>query len=175
MGGNNSKLICCTDQLVNEGLEYDQRPGTARSTQSYCYRCGDAAVILLFNDINNKHMEISNAVSEKNWTRPPDIRTPFFLWESAARPDARSSALRRWSDVACGRRGRFESRQCSASVMCSQDYAPWSLMATTDVKQAPYELLARPFPIFSYFVLLRTESTRCMYAFSKRKKCREGS
>jgi len=52
---------------------------TVWSAPNYCYRCGNVAAVLCFNDINSKEVKIFHAVPEENRKVPPSITTPYFL------------------------------------------------------------------------------------------------
>ena len=52
---------------------------TVWSAPNYCYRCGNVAAVLCFNDINSKQVKIFSAVPEANRKVPPSITTPYFL------------------------------------------------------------------------------------------------
>jgi len=81
MHENQLKLICRAHQLVNEGYKYvfDEKLVTVWSAPNYCYRCGNVAAVLCFNDINSKEVKIFHAVPEENRKVPPSITTPYFL------------------------------------------------------------------------------------------------
>eukprot|EP00048_Salpingoeca_helianthica_P022593 m.19196 g.19196 ORF g.19196 m.19196 type:complete len:305 (-) comp7533_c1_seq1:143-1057(-) len=79
---NGLKLICRAHQLVQEGLKY-MFPGdtivTVWSAPNYCYRCGNTASILQFDDKLNPTARYFNAVPDNERTVPPAITTPYFL------------------------------------------------------------------------------------------------
>ena len=58
---------------------FDEKLVTVWSAPNYCYRCGNVAAVLCFNDINTKQVKIFSAVAEENRKVPPSITTPYFL------------------------------------------------------------------------------------------------
>ena len=58
---------------------FDDKLVTVWSAPNYCYRCGNVAAVLCFNDINSKQVKIFSAVPEEQRKVPPNITTPYFL------------------------------------------------------------------------------------------------
>ncbi|KAK2720900.1 serine/threonine-protein phosphatase 6 catalytic subunit-like [Artemia franciscana] len=78
---NRLNLICRAHQLVHEGLKYmfDEKLVTVWSAPNYCYRCGNVAAILSFEDANTRTPKLFSAVPDSDRVIPPAIITPYFL------------------------------------------------------------------------------------------------
>lgn len=93
---NNLELICRAHQLVQEGLKYMfpsdaalqgstnlERPQyelvTVWSAPNYCYRCGNVASILAFDDKLNRTEKIFTATDENETTKVPNTASRYFL------------------------------------------------------------------------------------------------
>lgn len=90
------ELICRAHQLVQEGLKY-MFPGdeilqgntnldrpqyelvTVWSAPNYCYRCGNVASILSFDEHLNRTEKVFEATEENETTRPPKNNSRYFL------------------------------------------------------------------------------------------------
>ena len=93
---NDLELICRAHQLVQEGLKYmfpsDEtlegntnhvRPQyelvTVWSAPNYCYRCGNVASILAFDEKLNRTEKVFTATTENETIRPPNNASRYFL------------------------------------------------------------------------------------------------
>eukprot|EP01147_Barroeca_monosierra_P005512 gene5512-7194_t len=79
---NQIDLICRAHQLVAEGIKYmftDDLLATVWSAPNYCYRCGNVAAILQFDEDLNRSEKIFEAVPDEQRTVPPPRTTPYFL------------------------------------------------------------------------------------------------
>lgn len=78
---NDIELICRAHQLVNEGFKYwfDNGLVTVWSAPNYCYRCGNKASILSFNEDLTRSFDIFNAVPESSDSKHPKSIVPYFL------------------------------------------------------------------------------------------------
>ncbi|KAL2461830.1 Protein FAR1-RELATED SEQUENCE [Abeliophyllum distichum] len=87
---NKLDLVCRAHQLVQEGLKYmfqDKGLVTVWSAPNYCYRCGNVASILSFNENMEREVKFFTETEENNQMRGP--RTGLF--GSDRRADADSS------------------------------------------------------------------------------------
>ncbi|OMO62317.1 hypothetical protein COLO4_33142 [Corchorus olitorius] len=83
---NNLDLVCRAHQLVQEGLKYmfqDKGLVTVWSAPNYCYRCGNVASILSFNENMEREVKFFTETEENNQMRGPRTGVPYFLWTSA--------------------------------------------------------------------------------------------
>jgi len=78
---NGLELICRAHQLVQEGYKYmfDQKLVTVWSAPNYCYRCGNVAAILDFQDVDTREAKLFNAAADDQRTVPPKATTAYFL------------------------------------------------------------------------------------------------
>eukprot|EP00730_Choanoeca_flexa_P013890 TRINITY_DN5839_c0_g1_i2.p1 TRINITY_DN5839_c0_g1~~TRINITY_DN5839_c0_g1_i2.p1 ORF type:complete len:307 (+),score=44.67 TRINITY_DN5839_c0_g1_i2:62-982(+) len=79
---NSLSLICRAHQLVQEGLQYHfdkESLVTVWSAPNYCYRCGNVASILEFDEAMNKNAKFFEAVPEEKRDAPAARTTPYFL------------------------------------------------------------------------------------------------
>jgi serine/threonine-protein phosphatase 6 catalytic subunit len=81
MERNKLELICRAHQLVHEGIKYmfNEKLVTVWSAPNYCYRCGNVASILSFDENKEKTCKIFNAVPDSERVVPPQRITPYFL------------------------------------------------------------------------------------------------
>ncbi|KAH8501861.1 hypothetical protein H0E87_016582 [Populus deltoides] len=81
---NNLDLVCRAHQLVQEGLKYmfqDKGLVTVWSAPNYCYRCGNVASILSFNENMEREVKFFTETEENNQMRGPrtGMDLPFGL------------------------------------------------------------------------------------------------
>ena len=79
---NGLDLICRAHQLVQEGYQYwfpDKNLVTVWSAPNYCYRCGNVAAILAFDEQLNKDFKIFKEVPESAQSINPRNVLPYFL------------------------------------------------------------------------------------------------
>lgn len=79
---NGIELICRAHQLVQEGFQYwfkEQSLVTVWSAPNYCYRCGNVAAIMCFNEEMERSVTIFNAVAESQQSVNPRNVLPYFL------------------------------------------------------------------------------------------------
>lgn len=79
---NRLELICRAHQLVQEGYKYmfpDENLVTIWSAPNYCYRCGNVASILAFDDGSSRESKLFNAVPDEDRVIPDRSTTPYFL------------------------------------------------------------------------------------------------
>lgn len=79
---NNLDLVCRAHQLVQEGLKYmfqDKGLVTVWSAPNYCYRCGNVASILSFNENMEREVKFFTETEENNQMRGPRTGVPYFL------------------------------------------------------------------------------------------------
>ncbi|XP_010420153.1 PREDICTED: phytochrome-associated serine/threonine-protein phosphatase 3-like [Camelina sativa] len=79
---NKLDLVCRAHQLVQEGLKYmfqDKGLVTVWSAPNYCYRCGNVASILSFNDNMEREVKFFTETEENNQMRGPRSGVPYFL------------------------------------------------------------------------------------------------
>ncbi|KAG8500475.1 hypothetical protein CXB51_002733 [Gossypium anomalum] len=79
---NNLDLVCRAHQLVQEGLKYmfeDKGLVTVWSAPNYCYRCGNVASILSFNENMERKVKYFTETEENNQMRGPRTGVPYFL------------------------------------------------------------------------------------------------
>lgn len=78
---NGLELICRAHQLVNEGFKYmfpEKNLVTVWSAPNYCYRCGNVAAILSFNEQLEREFKLFREVPEnkRSSISPPPINNP---------------------------------------------------------------------------------------------------
>ncbi|KAG7271248.1 hypothetical protein CRUP_003479, partial [Coryphaenoides rupestris] len=63
---NNLKLICRAHQLVHEGYKFmfDEKLVTVWSAPNYCYRCGNIASIMVFQNTSTREPKLFRAVPD---------------------------------------------------------------------------------------------------------------
>ncbi|DBA87272.1 hypothetical protein WJX77_002977 [Trebouxia sp. C0004] len=80
---NGLELICRAHQLVQEGLKYMFPPEnslvTVWSAPNYCYRCGNVASVLCFNDTLQKEVKYFTETTENGNMMTPRNTVPYFL------------------------------------------------------------------------------------------------
>ncbi|KAL0719125.1 hypothetical protein Bca4012_068449 [Brassica carinata] len=79
---NKLELVCRAHQLVQEGLKYmfqDKGLVTVWSAPNYCYRCGNVASILSFDENMERDVKYFNETEENNQMRGPRTGVPYFL------------------------------------------------------------------------------------------------
>eukprot|EP00891_Asterochloris_glomerata_P007315 jgi/Astpho2/7315/fgenesh1_pg.00113_%23_110_t len=79
---NGLELICRAHQLVQEGLKYmfeAQNLVTVWSAPNYCYRCGNVASILSFNDTLEKQVKYFTETEENISMCGPRSGVSYFL------------------------------------------------------------------------------------------------
>ncbi|PON68145.1 Serine/threonine-specific protein phosphatase/bis(5-nucleosyl)-tetraphosphatase [Parasponia andersonii] len=79
---NSLDLVCRAHQLVQEGLKYmfqDKGLVTVWSAPNYCYRCGNVASILSFNENMEREVKFFTETEENNQMRGPRTGVPYFL------------------------------------------------------------------------------------------------
>eukprot|EP01024_Parvocaulis_polyphysoides_P009091 TRINITY_DN12780_c0_g1_i3.p1 TRINITY_DN12780_c0_g1~~TRINITY_DN12780_c0_g1_i3.p1 ORF type:complete len:307 (+),score=33.54 TRINITY_DN12780_c0_g1_i3:183-1103(+) len=79
---NGLDLICRAHQLVQEGLKYmfpDNSLVTVWSAPNYCYRCGNVASILCFDENLGRKVSYFTETEENSSMMAPRNTTPYFL------------------------------------------------------------------------------------------------
>eukprot|EP00049_Salpingoeca_infusionum_P018382 m.356997 g.356997 ORF g.356997 m.356997 type:complete len:336 (-) comp17680_c0_seq1:561-1568(-) len=78
---NGTELICRAHQLAQEGLKYmfSEHLATVWSAPNYCYRCGNVAAILEFDEQLARTPKFFHAVPDHQRQVPPSRTTPYFL------------------------------------------------------------------------------------------------
>lgn len=79
---NGLELIARAHQLVNEGYKYwfdDENLVTVWSAPNYCYRCGNVASVLQFDQYLNKNFEMFKAVPDSKKVTEISKFMPYFL------------------------------------------------------------------------------------------------
>lgn len=78
---NGLDLICRAHQLVQEGLKYmfDEKLVTVWSAPNYCYRCGNVACVLEFDEGLQREAKFFDAVPDDRRVTPTGTTTPYFL------------------------------------------------------------------------------------------------
>ena len=80
---NGLNLICRAHQLVQEGLKYmfpDKNLVTVWSAPNYCYRCGNVASILAFDDNLDREVKYFTETTENSTMMAPRASLPgYFL------------------------------------------------------------------------------------------------
>lgn len=74
-------LICRAHQLVQEGLKYmfpDQSLVTVWSAPNYCYRCGNVASILIFDDNLQRDVRYFTETAENSTMMQPRAPSRYF-------------------------------------------------------------------------------------------------
>lgn len=75
------ELICRAHQLVQEGLKYmfpDQSLVTVWSAPNYCYRCGNVASILIFDENLQRDVRYFTETAENSTMMAPRVPTRYF-------------------------------------------------------------------------------------------------
>ena len=78
---NGLELICRAHQLVQEGYKYmfpDKNLITVWSAPNYCYRCGNIASILIFDDNMDREIKIFKDVPESEKTATHKAGVQYF-------------------------------------------------------------------------------------------------
>jgi serine/threonine-protein phosphatase 6 catalytic subunit len=84
------QLICRAHQLVQQGLKYMFQPVaeeednkgklvTVWSAPNYCYRCGNVASILCFDEDLNQQVKYFTETDENSNMAMPRANTQYFL------------------------------------------------------------------------------------------------
>ena len=78
---NGLNLICRAHQLVQEGLKYmfDNKLATVWSAPNYCYRCGNVAAVLRFDESMDREPKFFNETEENARMMVPRAAVPYFL------------------------------------------------------------------------------------------------
>eukprot|EP00871_Galdieria_phlegrea_P002061 jgi/Galph1/2856/GphlegSOOS_G1503.1 len=79
---NKLSLICRAHQLVQEGYKYmfpERSLVTVWSAPNYCYRCGNVAAILAFDENLEREFKIFREVAEDHHVVPARAAVPYFL------------------------------------------------------------------------------------------------
>lgn len=79
---NGLELIARAHQLVNEGYKYwfeDENLVTVWSAPNYCYRCGNVACVLQFDEYLKQNFEIFKAVPDSKKVSEISKFMPYFL------------------------------------------------------------------------------------------------
>ncbi|KAL0591426.1 hypothetical protein ABG067_001458 [Albugo candida] len=79
---NGLELICRAHQLVQEGYKYmfpDQNLVTVWSAPNYCYRCGNVAAILAFDENLSREFKLFREVPESCDNYSERATVPYFL------------------------------------------------------------------------------------------------
>jgi len=80
---NGLELICRAHQLVNEGYKYhyaDKNLITVWSAPNYCYRCGNVAAILRFDEHMDREIKIFKDVPDpRNRPEQPSGSHFYFM------------------------------------------------------------------------------------------------
>jgi len=79
---NGLELICRAHQLVQEGLKYmfpDKSLVTVWSAPNYCYRCGNVASILSFDESMGRDVKFFTETDENRNMTAPRATVPYFL------------------------------------------------------------------------------------------------
>lgn len=58
---------------------FDEKLVTVWSAPNYCYRCGNIAAVLAFEDVENRKAKLFSAVPDSKRVVPPRVITPYFL------------------------------------------------------------------------------------------------
>ena len=58
---------------------FDERLVTVWSAPNYCYRCGNVAAILQFDDNLSRNFLLFNEVAESEQSMPSRTAVPYFL------------------------------------------------------------------------------------------------
>eukprot|EP00793_Prasinoderma_coloniale_P002103 PRCOL_00002611-RA len=78
---NGLDVICRAHQLVQEGLKYmfaDKSLVTVWSAPNYCYRCGNVASILTFDENMETSVQYFSETEENNNMIAPRVAVPYF-------------------------------------------------------------------------------------------------
>jgi len=79
---NHLQLICRAHQLVQEGYKYmfpDKNLITVWSAPNYCYRCGNIASILVFDEHLDREIKIFKEVSDSGKASTEKAGVEYFL------------------------------------------------------------------------------------------------
>jgi len=79
---NDLELICRAHQLVQEGFKYmfpEQNLVTVWSAPNYCYRCGNVAAILAFDDNLERNFKIFHEVADAEHGTQSSSSVPYFM------------------------------------------------------------------------------------------------
>ncbi|EKX51908.1 hypothetical protein GUITHDRAFT_84927 [Guillardia theta CCMP2712] len=79
---NGLELVCRAHQLVQEGFKYmfpQQNLVTVWSAPNYCYRCGNVAAILQFDESLHRNFLLFNEVPESEQSMPSRTAAPYFF------------------------------------------------------------------------------------------------
>jgi serine/threonine-protein phosphatase 6 catalytic subunit len=79
---NGLELICRAHQLVQEGLKYmfpEKSLVTVWSAPNYCYRCGNVASVLAFDESGERTVKYFTETPENSTMMAPRASVPYFL------------------------------------------------------------------------------------------------